>query len=134
MTTKLKSAEHLEELEVNKLLKYLSQNQIWVYYLIVRLGVSTALRYSDLSRIFWKDALNKDSLVLREKKTAKVREIPLQTELKEVLSKIYLKMGCPQKETPIIPLHIRTVNEQIKIHAAKSGIRGKRISTHTWRK
>jgi len=134
MTTKLKSAEHLEELEVNKLLKYLYQNQIWIYYLIVRLGVSTALRYSDLSRIRWIDVLKKDSLVLKEKKTAKVREIPLQPELKDVLSKIYLKLGSPKREMPIIPLHIRTVNEQIKIHAAKSGIRGKRISTHTWRK
>jgi hypothetical protein len=34
----------------------------------------------------------------------------------------------------VIPLHIRTVNKQIKIHAFKAGIRGKRISTHTWRK
>lgn len=134
MTTKLKSAEHLEELELNKLLKYLYQNQLWIYYLLVRLGVSTALRYSDLSRVRWVDVLNKETLTLREKKTAKVREIPLKSELGDTLSKIYLKMGCPDKENVIIPLHIRTINKQIKIYAAKAGIRGKRISTHTWRK
>ena len=59
MTTKIKSAESLEELELNKLLKYLSQNEHWVYYLIVRLGVSTALRFSDLSRIKWIEVLEK---------------------------------------------------------------------------
>ena len=57
MTTKLKSAEHLEELELNKLLKYLHKNELWVYYILVRLGVSTALRYSDLSRVRWVDVL-----------------------------------------------------------------------------
>ncbi|MBM3403166.1 MAG: hypothetical protein FJY21_12835 [Bacteroidetes bacterium] len=134
MTTKLKSAEHLEEQELNKLLKYLYQNQLWTYYLLVRLGVSTALRYSDLSRITWEMVLNRDTLLLREKKTGKVREIPIQKELTEVLQKVYLKMGNPNLNQCIIPLHIRTINKQIKLHAAKAGIRNKRISTHSWRK
>jgi integrase len=134
MTTKTKSSEHLEELELNKLLKYLHQNEIWVYYIIVRLGVSTALRYSDLSRIRWVDVLNKKVLVLKEKKTGKVREIPIQPELVDTLQKVYNKVGLPNLNEVIIPLHIRTINKQIKIYAAKAGIRGKRISTHTWRK
>ena len=134
MTTKLKSAEHLDELELNKLLKYLYQNELWVYYLMVRLGVSTALRYSDLSRIRWVDILNKQVLTIKEKKTGKVREIPLQPELLETLTKVYIKMGRPETQNVLIPLHIRTINKQIKIYAAKSGVRGKRISTHSWRK
>ncbi len=134
MTTKLKSAEHLEEQELNKLLKYLHQNHLWTYYLLVRLGVSTALRYSDLSRITWEMVLNRDVLFLREKKTGKVREIPLQRELTEVLQMVYLKLRSPNLNQFVIPLHIRTINKQIKLHAAKAGIRGKRISTHTWRK
>lgn len=134
MTTKLKSAEHLEELELNKLLKYLHQNELWVYYIMVRLGVSTALRYSDLSRIRWMDVLNRKELVLREKKTGKVREIPIQSELVDTLQKVYNKVGVPNLQAVIIPLHIRTINKQVKIYAAKAGIRGKRISTHTWRK
>ncbi len=134
MPTKLKSAEHLEEQELNKLLKYLYQNQLWTYYLLVRLGVSTALRYSDLSRITWEMVLNRDVLLLREKKTGKIREIPLQKELTEVLHKVYQKLGNPILSQSVIPLHIRTINKQIKLHASKAGIRGKRISTHTWRK
>ena len=134
MTTKLKSAEHLEEQELNKLLKYLHQNHLWTYYLLVRLGVSTALRYSDLSRITWEMVLNRDVLLLREKKTGKVREIPLHNELTEVLHKVYLKLRSPNLTHSVIPLHIRTINKQIKLHAAKAGIRNKRISTHSWRK
>lgn len=134
MITKIKSSEHLEELELNKLLKYLYQNELWVYYVMVRLGVSTALRYSDLSRIRWMDVLNKKVLVLKEKKTGKVREIPLQPELVDTLQKVYTKKGSPSLNEVIIPLQIRSINKQIKIYAAKAGIRGKRISTHTWRK
>jgi len=134
MTTKLKSAEHLEEQELNKLLKYLYQNQLWTYYLLVRLGVSTALRYSDLSKITWSMVLGKETLVIKEKKTGKVREIPLQKELNEILHKVYVKIGSPNKDGEVIPLHIRTINKQIKLHAAKAGIRGRRISSHTFRK
>ena len=134
MNTKLKSAEHLEEHELNKLLKYLYQNQLWTYYLLVRLGVSTALRYSDLSKITWSMVLGKETLVIKEKKTGKVREIPLQKELTEILHKVYLRIGSPNKDEVVISLHIRTINKQIKLHAAKSGVRGKRISSHTFRK
>lgn len=134
MTTKIKASEHLEELDLNKLLKYLHQNELWVYYIMVRLGVSTALRYSDLSRIRWMEVLNKKALVLKEKKTGKVREIPLPVELVDTLQKVYNKMDRPKLNEIIVPLHIRTINKQIKIYAAKAGIRGKRISTHTWRK
>ena len=85
MNTKLKSAEHLEELELNKLLKYLAQKELWTYYVLVRLGVSTALRYGDLSRVTWADVLGKPSLVLREQKTSKIREIPIGQELQQSL-------------------------------------------------
>lgn len=134
MTTKIKAAQHLEEQELNKLLKYLSKNQLWTYYIMVRLGVSTALRFSDLSSITWGDVLHNQKITVKEKKTKKTREIPIGTELQEVLLDIHSKLKKPQLDRSVIPLHIRTVNKQIKIHAFKAGVRGKRISTHTWRK
>lgn len=134
MTTKIKAAQHLDEQELNKLLKYLSRNQLWTYYIMVRLGVSTALRYSDLSSLTWGDVLHKQKITIKEKKTKKTREIPIGEELQGVLIDSYYKSNKPHLDTSVIPLHIRTVNKQIKIHASKAGIRGKRISTHTWRK
>jgi integrase len=134
MTTKLKSAEHLEEIEVNKLLKYLQQNQLWTYYILVRLGISTALRYSDLSQITWKDLLGRNKIIVKEKKTGRVREIPLNPDLVQNLTSVYLKQGSPEPISKVLPLTIRTINKQLKIYAAKSGIRGRRISSHTFRK
>jgi integrase len=134
MSTKLKSAEHLEEIEVNKLLKYLQQNKHWTYYILVRLGISTALRYSDLSQITWQDLLKRNYLTIREKKTGRIREIPLNPELVQNLTSVYLKLGSPDTKMRVLPLTIRAVNKQLKIYAAKSGIRGKRISSHTFRK
>ena len=130
----IKSAEHLDETEINRLLKYLYQSENWTYYLLVRLGISTALRYSDLSRITWRDLLNQKVLTIKEKKTGKVREIPIQKELSETLLKVYSKMGKPDLNQSVIGRHIRTINKQLKIHAFHSGVRGKRISSHSMRK
>lgn len=134
MKIQIKSAEHLKELELNKLLKYLLEKNNLMYYLLVRFGVSTALRYSDLSRLTWASVLSKHFIVIREKKTNKVREIPIHQDLKETLLRIYDKLGQPSTNSLIFPLTIRTVNKQLKIHAAKAGIKNKRISTHTFRK
>ena len=134
MTTKIKAAQHLDEQELNKLLRYLSKYQLWTYYIMVRLGVSTALRFSDLSSLKWGDVLYKRKITIKEKKTKKVREIPIGEELQNILLEVHGHLKKPHLDRSIIPLHIRTINKQIKIHAAKAGIRGKRISTHTWRK
>jgi integrase len=134
MTTKIKSAEHLNEVELNKLLKYLVKTENWTYYLLVKLGVSTALRYSDLSRITWADLIDKEVLVIKEKKTGKTREIPLNKELRETLTQLHRKLGNPKLDKQVILLTIRGVNKQIKILAERAGLKGKRISTHTWRK
>ena len=122
MNTKIKSAEHLEENELNRLLKFLNKNENHLYYLLVRLGISTALRYSDLSRITWFMVLNKTSLLLREKKTNKVREIPIPIELQATIAKSYLNLGSPEINNIIIPLNIRTINKQIKIWNGETGM------------
>ena len=89
MTTMIKAAQHLDEQELNKLLKYLSENQLWTYYLMVRLGVSTALRFSDLSSLTWGDVLHKRKITIKEKKTKKIREIPIGNELHDILLDVY---------------------------------------------
>lgn len=134
MITKLKSAEHLEEIEVNKLLKFLHHNKRWTYYILVRLGISTALRYSDLSKITWQDILKRNYLTIKEQKTGRIREIPLNPELVQNLTSVFLKLGSPDVKSRLLPITIRAVNKQLKIYAAESGIRGKRISSHTFRK
>jgi integrase len=135
MKTMIKAAEHLEEVEINRLLKYLFQKKKWKYYLLVRLGISTALRYSDLSRITWRDILHQDNLELKERKTGKIRQIPIQKELADTLSIVYRTLDEPNLNNPVIDLHIRTVNKQLKVYAKQSGItRPVRLSSHSLRK
>lgn len=43
-------------------------------------------------------------------------------------------LGQPLSSEPVVPITIRAINKQIKVLAYRAGIRGKRISTHTWRK
>jgi hypothetical protein len=42
--------------------------------------------------------LGKDTLMIKEKKTGKIREIPSQKELAEILQKVYIKIGAPNKD------------------------------------
>ena len=58
----------------------------------------------------------------------------MNEELVQILTKIHAKLDYPNNEEIIIPTSIRGVNKQIKILAVRSGLRGKRISTHTFRK
>lgn len=134
MSTIIKAAQHLDEQELNKLLKYLSRYQLWTYYIMVRLGVSTALRFSDLSGLRWEDVLGKTLILIKEKKTQKIREVPLGFELRQVLYATYINLGKPALSQKIIPISIRGVNKQIKVLACRAGIRKKRVSTHTLRK
>ncbi len=135
MAIKLKSAEHLEEHEVNKLLRHLYQQELWQYYLLVRIGISTALRYSDLSKITWGDILKcNGNLLIKEQKTGKHREIPIPKDLITVVADIYHKANPTGINSLIFLKTNRGVNKQLKLYAAKAGIRGKRISTHTFRK
>lgn len=130
----IKSAQHLNELELNKLLKYLSSKQLWTYYLLVRFGVATALRHRDLSSLKWLDILGVQRLVITENKTKKTREIPISIDLQSIIKSTYSRLHSPSELDSVFPLKLRTINKQLKVHAAKAGIHGKRISTHSFRK
>ena len=134
MKSTIKSAQHLDELELHKLLKYLYKEQLWKYYLLVSFGASTALRYGDMSRLTWGDITSGPKLILQESKTSKYREIPLNTRLIEIIHECHQRLNEPSKDELVFNLRIRTVNKQIKIHANKCGIRKKRVSTHSLRK
>jgi len=134
MTHRKKTSDHLEETELNRLLKFFRNQELHTYYMLARLGVSTALRFSDLSKITWAEIIGKKELVLQEQKTKKVRIIPIPEELSATTEEIFVKLKIKDPNQRIINLHIRTINKQLKIYAAKAGIKNKRVSTHTWRK
>jgi integrase len=134
MKRRVIAAEHLEEVEINRLLKYLFQKKKWKYYLLVRLGISTALRYSDLSRIQCNDIIGKDTLILNEKKTGKRREISIGKTLRESIETSYNELKHPNKEELVFQYTLQHTNLLLKEGAKDVKIRNKNISTHSMRK
>jgi len=132
--SKSQTADYLTPDELNKLLKYLANDEKWFYYLMVRIGVSTALRFSDLVKLTWTDLIGKSDLEVKEQKTGKVRSIPLSKELSTLIVGIYEKMGKPNKSDRLFDISNNGVNKQLKLYSARAGIKRKQITTHTFRK
>ena len=61
--------------------------------LLIEFGFRTLLRYSDLERFKWVDVLNKDEVLLNERKTNKRRRIKIGGVLKELISNYYEMAG-----------------------------------------
>lgn len=121
--------------EVNKLLRYLSTNNLWKYYLLVKVGIKTGLRYSDLQKIRWYDLLKKETITIEEKKTKKIREIPISNELKSSIESVADKIGSIDIYSNVFNLTNRCVNIQLKKYCAFAKISSKKqISTHSFRK
>ncbi len=92
-TTKNKTSQYLTKIEINDWLNWLKKNDKWRYYLLVKLGVSTLLRYSDLNRLSWNDLLEKEILFLNEKKTNKKREIRIERDIQESIKYVFNRLN-----------------------------------------
>ena len=72
MTTTIeKTSDYLTTDELKRLNRYFQKEQNYQMALLIEFGFRTLLRYSDISRFTWENVLNKDELVLNEKKTGK---------------------------------------------------------------
>ena len=102
--------------------------------LLIEFGFRTLLRYSDISRFTWSDVLNKDELVLNEKKTGKKRSIKIGSVLKSLLLEYYELIGHPNLDCTIFTYSLRHTNRLLQFGSRFVGIRRKRVSTHSLRK
>jgi integrase len=102
--------------------------------LLIEFGFRTLLRYSDISRFTWNNVLNKDELVLNEKKTGKKRSIKVGTVLKALLLEYYELLGQPNLDFTIFTYSLRHTNRLLQLGSRFVGIRKKRVSTHSLRK
>ena len=128
-----KTSNYLNKIELNEWLNWLKKNEKWRYYLLVKLGVSSLLRYSDLKKIKWEDILDRERFFISEQKTGKKREIRISNELRESIKMVYNKMNDNYSDI-IFPFHINSVNHYIEKSLYSSGIRKSNISTHSFRK
>lgn len=106
-------------------------------YIMFRVGITLGLRVSDILKLKVKDVLNKDFFYLEEKKTKKIKEVPMPTKLKREL-----KEFCKNKEDFEFLIKSRKgFNEPIRRNRAykilkevadKTGV--EKIGTHSMRK
>ena len=133
-TTTEKTSDYLTTDELKRLNRYFQKEQNYQMALLIEFGFRTLLRYSDISRFTWENVLNKDELVLNEKKTGKKRSIKVGAVLKALLIDYYELMHKPELESTIFNYSLRHTNGLLQFGARFVSIRKKRVSTHSLRK
>ena len=135
MTTTIeKTSDYLTTDELKRLNKYFQKEQNYQMALLIEFGFRTLLRYSDISRFTWENVLNKDELVLNEKKTGKKRSIKIGNVLKVILLEYYELLGHPNLDCTIFNYSLRHTNRLLQLGSRFVGIRKKQVSTHSLRK
>jgi len=129
-----KTSDYLSTDELKRLNRYFQKEHNYQMALLIEFGFRTLLRYSDISRFTWNSVLNKDELVLNEKKTGKKRSIKVGSILKGLLFEYYNLMQQPVMESTIFNYSLRHTNRLLQLGARFVGIRKKRVSTHSLRK
>ena len=101
------------------------------------------LRAGDVLRLKWSDLLNKTSILIKEGKTGKVREIALNQKLQEILHLCYRLASPASTEHFIVPstssvglkpMSLQYMNRWLKIVFDRFGVAAQNASTHTFRK
>ena len=129
-----KTSDYLTTDELKRLNRYFQKEQNYQMALLIEFGFRTLLRYSDISRFTWENVLNKDELVLNEKKTGKKRSIKVGAVLKSLLLEYYELMQQPDLQSTIFNYTLRHTNRLLQLGSRFVGIRRKAVSTHSLRK
>ena len=133
-TSKYTTSDYLTPDEINRLIRYFNRMGNPIMGLLIETGVKTLLRYSDLSRITWSDVLDKETLILNEKKTNKRREITLGRTLRGRIDVVHNQLKITNNEGLIFNYSLQYVNRLLKVGGKDCKIRNKNISSHSLRK
>ncbi len=79
--------------DFKSLIGKLERDGEYKFCLLISIGVFTGLRISDLLLLKYKQFENTDILTIQEKKTKKTRRIKINTDLKEIVERVKVKMG-----------------------------------------
>lgn len=114
-------------------------------YLLIIMGLNTALRITDILNLRWKDIYNfkkkciKDHLVIKEQKTGKTNQIAINDQLREailsyktedVIENDYIFVGNNDSSKPICRQQAYRIIKEAALYAGES----EHISCHSLRK
>lgn len=113
-----------------------------MFCLLITIGVFTGLRKSDLLRLRFNQFESTDILTVQEKKTKKIRRIKINTDLKEIISRVKQKMNVNDTNRYIFvnkydskPLDKSNVNVKLKeIFNQYNIVLDENVSSHLFRK
>lgn len=122
--------------KLKKVEKVLSNNKRNLF--LFRLGILTGLRISDLLKLKVNDVKNKNTIILQEEKTSKMKKAPINNYLKQVISEYikgmnddeYLFQSRKGDNNPITRVQAYRI---FKKATKKAGLKTQ-IGTHTLRK
>ena len=112
-------------------------------YLLIGTGCYLGLRASDLLCLMWSDVLNKEELIIIEKKTGKIRQISINDSLKDILNHVsskLMKLGHFNMDQHLFnnkngnKVSIQYINRLLKKTFLDCRVKTQNPSTHTLRK
>lgn len=132
--------EFLPFAEATLLLRKLYEKEEYQKSLLISIGIFWGLRISDILNLKYSQILNKDEVVIVEKKTKKTREIKINTQLKKHISACIEKLNPyniddfifkSQKGTVYSIQRINVILKEIKV---EYNLKIKNFSSHSLRK
>lgn len=134
------TADFLPFTEYQRLLHCLDDDNEYKWSLYCTLSFCFGLRVSDILRLTWERVLDRKGLIVEEKKTKKVKSIPIAEDAQSKILEVYQKLGCPKKSEYIFKnrdggfISTQYINRLVKTWIAKYNLSISNFSTHTFRK
>ena len=124
------------------LITRLESKEEYKFCLLISIGVFTGLRISDLLKLKYSDLLNKNTLVLSEQKTGKIRTIRINQDLQSLIQRVFKKQNLSHPNQQIFlnrfgkkPIDKSYVNVKLKEIFSKNRIKLEgNVSSHLFRK
>lgn len=127
--------------EYQRLVESLMVDGKYRYALYCVLSFALALRASDVRKLTWKEVLGQNRLVVQEKKTKKVKTIPIGLKTTDKIEEIYYLLGCPDEKDYIFinkyntkVISLQFINRLMKSWKEEYHLKVGNISSHTFRK
>jgi len=128
---------------ITNLILKLERDGNWKFAILIAIGIFTGLRISDILSLRWNDFLNKEFLGITEKKTKKFRNIKLNPQLQDIVTRNFKSQKITNPDNLIFlnrwgtkAIRIQYVNSILKKIFIKYKISkdGTSISAHSLRK
>lgn len=127
--------------DFTSLLLKLERDKEFKFLILISLGTLTGLRISDVLKLKWTDVMGREKFRLQEGKTSKIREIPISSDLQNIIKKCHKEMSPKNIEEHIFlnryktkTIRIQWVNVKLKELFKKYRLPIKGVSTHLFRK